>query len=69
MGFFSALKTKGQLASDAFYSGSAAHDSTDRIIYNPRTGALSYDADGTGSAAPVQFATGLTVTAGDFIVW
>ena len=69
---FTALATTGELASSAFYSGSAAHDSTDRIIYNPATGALTYDADGTGSAAPVQFgvlATGLTVTASDFLIW
>ena len=71
-GVFHALGTAGKLASDAFYSGSAAHDSTDRIIYNPTTGALSYDADGTGSVAPVQFAVfpkGLTMTASDFIIW
>ena len=53
-GVFTALWRLGQLGSDAFYSGSAAHDSTDRIIYNPATGALTYDADGTGSVAPVQ---------------
>jgi serralysin len=71
-GVFSALTTTGQLASSAFYSGTAAHDSTDRIIYNPATGALTYDADGTGSKAPVQIAllgTGLTVSAADFSVW
>jgi serralysin len=69
---FTTLTTTDQLASSAFYSGSAAHDSTDRIIYNPATGALTYDADGTGSAAPVQFGTlgtGLTVTASDFLIW
>ena len=44
------------MSSSAFYAGAAAHDLTDRIIYNSNTGALSYDADGTGSAAAVQFA-------------
>jgi serralysin len=71
-GVFTALTTTGQLASSAFYSGTAAHDSTDRIIYNPATGALTYDADGNGSGAPVQFAllgTGLTMSAADFLVW
>ena len=71
-GVFTALGAAGNLPSSTFYSGSAAHDSTDRIIYNPATGALTYDADGTGSAAPVQFgvlATGLTVTASDFLIW
>jgi VCBS repeat-containing protein len=69
---FTTLSTSGPLASSAFWSGSAAHDSTDRVIYNPATGALSYDCDGTGSAAPVEFAQlspGLSMTASDFIVW
>ena len=68
---FTALTTTGQLSSSAFYSGAAAHDATDRIIYNSATGALTYDTDGTGAAAPVQFAlvaTGLNVTATDFYV-
>jgi serralysin len=71
-GVFTALGASGELPSWTFYSGSAAHDSTDRIIYNPATGALTYDADGTGSIAPVQFgalAAGLTVTASDFLIW
>jgi serralysin len=71
-GVYSALPAAGPLSSSAFYSGSAAHDATDHIIYNPATGALTYDADGTGSTGPVQFATlstGLTLTAGDFVIW
>ncbi len=71
-GVFTALGAAGDLPSWAFYSGSAAHDATDRIIYNPTNGALTYDADGTGSVPPVQFgtlATGLTVTASDFLIW
>ena len=39
-----------------FHAGSAAHDADDRIIYDTVTGALSYDADGTGPLAAVQFA-------------
>ena len=67
---FTALPA-GYLSSAAFFNGGAAHDATDRIIYNVATGALSYDPDGTGAAAPVQFAvlgTGLNVTANDFYV-
>ena len=53
---FAALK-EGVLTEDAFYVGSAAHDNSDRIIYDATTGAVSYDADGAGNAAAVQFAT------------
>jgi serralysin len=42
---------------DMFVKASKAQDREDRIIYNKTTGALSYDADGTGSAAPVKIAT------------
>ncbi len=57
---FTALTTTGTLASGAFYAAAgatAAHDADDRIIYNTTTGALYYDANGTGSGAAVQFAT------------
>ena len=68
---FTALTSTGDLASAAFHTGAAAHDTSDRVIYNSATGALLYDADGTGAAAPVQFAvlgTGLGLTAVDFYV-
>ena len=67
---FTGLGT-GYLGSSQFYIGAAAHDATDRIIYNSATGAVFFDPDGTGSAAPVQFAqlsTGLGLTASDFQV-
>jgi Ca2+-binding RTX toxin-like protein len=54
---FAALGTPGTLAADAFKAGTAATDADDRIIYNAATGALLYDADGTGGVAAVQFAT------------
>ena len=50
----------GAVAADRFAIG-AAQDGNDNIIYNATTGALFYDADGTGSAAAIQFAA---VTAG-----
>jgi myo-inositol-hexaphosphate 3-phosphohydrolase len=68
---FTKVGSAGKLASSAFYKGSAAHDSSDRIIYNSSTGALSYDADGNGSQAAVKFAQlakGLALTYSDFLV-
>lgn len=53
---FKAFNWTGTMSSSAFYAGAAAHDSTDRIIYNNSTGALSFDPDGTGSATAIQFA-------------
>jgi len=53
---FSSLQV-GDLAAGAFVLGTAARQADDRIIYNRDTGALSYDADGSGSGAAVQFAT------------
>ena len=37
--------------------GTAAADANDFIVYNNSTGALYYDADGSGATAAVQFAT------------
>jgi serralysin len=48
----------GALSSDAFFAGTAAHDTSDRIVYNATSGALFFDRDGSGSTyAAVQFAT------------
>ncbi|MHC2089233.1 calcium-binding protein [Methylobacterium sp. CM6244] len=67
---FAAL-AKGHLTSDAFIIGAKATDADHRILYNSKTGAVSYDADGNGGASAVQFATldaNLKLTADDFYV-
>jgi Ca2+-binding RTX toxin-like protein len=56
---FTGLVSTGVLGTDAFWSGASvntAHDATDRFIYNTTTGALWYDADGTGATAAIQVA-------------
>nr|WP_246728332.1 calcium-binding protein [Microvirga terricola] len=68
---FSKIAKKGTLASGAFWIGSKAHEADDRIIYNKKTGALLYDADGSGKGAAIQIATiskGLGLTHKDFFV-
>jgi Ca2+-binding RTX toxin-like protein len=63
---------KGVLSKDAFRIGAKAMDADDRNVFNAKTGALSYDADGSGTAyAAVIFAkvkAGLHLTADDFLV-
>jgi Ca2+-binding RTX toxin-like protein len=69
---FTALKNTGVLSKGAFCVGATAQDSGDRIVYNRTTGALSYDSDGTGAAAQVQFATigkKLALSAADFVIF
>ncbi|ABN79252.1 Calx-beta domain-containing protein [Cereibacter sphaeroides] len=63
----------GALRGAAFASNLSgqATDAADRILYERDTGALWFDADGTGGGARVQIATlsaGLGLTAADFFV-
>ena len=67
---FAAL-APGALAAGAFRLGLAAADSDDRLIYNPQSGELFYDADGSGSGAQVLIAMlqpPQPITADDFLV-
>jgi Ca2+-binding RTX toxin-like protein len=67
---FTHLQT-GTLAAAAFWIGTAAHDNTDRIIYNKTAGTISYDDDGNGAHAAVLFAhvaANLALTRSDFSV-
>ena len=62
------------LAGSAFYralGATAAHDGSDRIIYDRSSGDLYYDPDGTGAAAITHFATlsgTPPATAADFFI-
>ncbi|MDX8441871.1 calcium-binding protein, partial [Mesorhizobium australafricanum] len=61
----------GALPMQDLHIGASAHDSTDHIIYNSTTGALSFDSDGTGGTHQVQFAAlapHLSLTASAFVV-
>ena len=61
----------GTLTNAQFHKGTSAADADDRIIYDKASGALYYDADGTGGTAQVQFAKfdpGTKVKAGDFTI-
>jgi len=51
--------TTGTLSANQFWSGAGVvkgHDTDDLIVYNTTTGALYYDADGSGLIAPIQIA-------------
>ncbi len=63
---------KGFLTRDAFHVGAKARDAEDRIVYNKKTGVLSYDADGSGTEfSAVKFAqlkAKAALSAGDFLI-
>ncbi|PPD47106.1 MAG: hypothetical protein CTY16_08095 [Methylobacter sp.] len=70
---FIALTATDQLAADAFkiIGNGNVVDDTDHILYNTSTGAVQYDADGSGAVAAVLVAIigkGLAVTEADFMV-
>jgi hypothetical protein len=61
----------GNLSASSFRVGDKALDANDHIVYNSKTGLLSYDADGNGAGAAVQLATfsnHAKLTASDFYV-
>ncbi|WP_414475838.1 polysaccharide lyase family 7 protein [Microvirga sp. M2] len=68
---FRKLTKTGSLSSSVVTIGEKAKDSNDYIVYNNKTGALSYDADGSGEGAAVRFAVienKMALTAADFFV-
>jgi Ca2+-binding RTX toxin-like protein len=70
------IGSSGQVGADNFVSGGngvKALDTNDYLIFNTTTGALFYDADGSGKGAAFQFATITLVgvqelSASDFLV-
>ncbi|MDQ4086876.1 MAG: hypothetical protein M3177_02500 [Pseudomonadota bacterium] len=69
---FSGILGNGALNASAFHVGTAAADASDRIIYDPETGSIFYDADGKGGAAQVLFAVvaeDTVLTSADFIAF
>jgi len=65
------LTSPKKLSSKFFTIGDKAKDKDDYLIYNNKTGYLSYDADGSGTGKAVEFAklkAGLKITYADFYV-
>ncbi|HET7714031.1 MAG TPA: calcium-binding protein [Bauldia sp.] len=67
------FKKDGTLDKDAFFKGKASKmDKEDRILYDKKTGELSYDKDGIGKAKAIDFAVldngPAKLSANDFLV-
>ena len=68
---FTQLTETGVLSPDHFVKAAAPGDFNDYVIYNPASGAVTYDADGAGAGAGVQIAllgANLPLTNADFVV-
>ncbi|SDB31369.1 hypothetical protein [Bauldia litoralis] len=68
--FFPMLST-GKVKGSEFHKGKSAKDADDYLIYHQKTGALYYDADGSGIADKTKFAqfdAGTKLTASDIRV-
>ncbi len=61
----------GKLKKDFFATGTKAADVNDYLVYNKKTGVLSYDADGSGKGKAIEFAQlqkNLKLTDKDFFI-
>jgi Ca2+-binding RTX toxin-like protein len=68
---FTQAGANGTLAASAFRLGSFAQDADDRILYDPGSGNIFYDADGNGAGTALLFAhvtPGLVLSAADFLI-
>ena len=62
----------GSLEPSKFHVGVSATTTAHRIVYNPKSGALAYDPDGSGPFPAVRFATlpaNLALTSANLLVW
>jgi uncharacterized delta-60 repeat protein len=62
----------GTLEGWRFHVGASATTASHRIVYNPVSGALLYDHDGSGPVPAVRFAilpANLALTAGNILIW
>jgi len=69
--FFTKLADTGVLDASLFVKGTTALDSNDYVIYNPATGAVTYDANGSSAGQGVKIAmlgVNLALTNADFVV-
>lgn len=69
---FSGFGQNGTINKSAFQQGTTAADADDRILYDQASGNIFHDADGTGGAAAILFATvmpGLALTHSDFTAY
>lgn len=60
-----------KLDAEFFNAGNRSKDQNDYVLYNKKTGVLSYDSDGSGSRKPVEFAQlkkGLALSHNDLFV-
>ena len=68
---FKKLTKTGVMSKSFFVVGTKAKDKNDYIVYDKATGALSYDADGSGKGAAVKFAQvtkGTVLGYNDFLI-
>ena len=68
---FTTVGAAGVLLAAKFFKGVHTHDPNDRIIYNPATGAVLYDSNGSAAGHEIRFAVlahNLALTHADFLV-
>jgi Ca2+-binding RTX toxin-like protein len=69
---FKKLGGAGRLKKGFFTIGDKAKDKNDYVIYNKKTGIVSYDVDGTGAKEAIEFAKlskNLKLTVKDFLIF